>query len=218
MKQIVVIGCGRFGKSLALKLAELDQEVLVIDQDEDVINEIAPYVTHAVTADVVTEGVMEDLGVQNFDVVVIGMSSNFEASVLATTVAKELGVKTVIAKVKDSTHGKILRKIGADEVIIPEKETGLRLAHVLTKNSIVDFIELSDEFSMIEIEAPSIWVNRKIEDIDIRNKYKISIIAIRNSTGTHINPNADFVIDKDDILLVVGKTEDVEALVSITND
>ncbi|WP_099203306.1 potassium channel family protein [Miniphocaeibacter massiliensis] len=218
MKQIVVIGCGRFGKALALKLVELDQEVLVIDQDEDVINEIAPYVTHAVAADVIAEGVMEDLGVQNFDVVVIGMSSNFEASVLATTVAKELGVKFVIAKVKDTAHGKILKKIGADEVIIPEKESGLRLAHVLTKNSIVDFIELSDEFSMIEVKAPNIWVKHKIEDLDIRNKYKISIIAIRNNTGTHINPISSSIIDKEDILLVVGRTEDVESLVDITND
>lgn len=160
MKQFVVIGCGRFGKSLALKLSELNQEVLVIDQDEDVVNEISPFVNYAVTADVTAEGVLEDLGVQNFDVVIIGMSSNFEASVLVTATAKELGVDTVIAKVKDTLHGKIMTKIGADKVIIPEKETGLRLAHSLTKKSIIDFIEVSEEFSLMEIKAPKNWTNK----------------------------------------------------------
>lgn len=218
MKQFVVIGCGRFGKSLALKLSELDQEVLVIDQEEEVINEISPYVTQAVVADVTVEGVMKDLGIQNFDVVIIGMSSNFEASVLATANAKELGVKTVVAKVKDSLNGKIMRKIGADSVIIPEKESGLRLAHHLTKGGIIDFIEVSEEFSMMEVVTPKSWINSKIHDLDVRNKYKVSIIAIRRGEETFINPGPDYVITKNDTLLVLGRTIDVEGLVNITND
>ncbi|QQK07520.1 potassium channel family protein [Miniphocaeibacter halophilus] len=218
MKQFVVIGCGRFGKSLALKLSELNQEVLVIDQDEDVVNEISPSVTYAVTADVTAEGVLEDLGVQNFDVVIIGMSSNFEASVLVTATAKELGVDTVIAKVKDTLHGKIMTKIGADKVIIPEKETGLRLAHSLTKKSIIDFIEVSEEFSLMEIKAPKNWTNKMIKDLEIRNKYNLSIIAVRRNEDIIINPEADLVIGSSDVLSVVGKTSDIEELVNITND
>lgn len=218
MKQFVVIGCGRFGKSLALKLSELDQEVLVIDEDEDIINEISPYVTQAVVADVTVEGVMESLGIQNFDVVIIGMSSNFEASVLATAYAKELGVGTVVVKVRDSLNGKIMTKIGADSVIIPEKESGHRLAHSLTKKGIVDFIEVSEEFSMMEVMAPKSWVKDKIHDLDIRNKFKVSIIAVRRGEETFINPDPNYVISEKDTLLVIGKTTDIENLVNITND
>ncbi len=218
MKQFAVIGCGRFGKSLALKLAELNQEVLVIDQDEDLVNEIGPYVNQAVTADVMAEGVLEDLGIQNFDTVIIGMSSNFEASILVTTAAKELGVKTVIVKVKDSLHGSIMEKIGADKVIIPEKETGLRLAHTLTKKSIIDFIEFSDEFSIMEVQTPKKWINIELKDLNIRSKYNLTIIAIRNKNNTIINPGPDILLESEDTLLVVGKTLDIEELVNISND
>lgn len=218
MKQFAVIGCGRFGKSLALKLAELNQEVLVIDQDEDIVNEIGPYVNQAVTADVMAEGVLEDLGIQNFDTVIIGMSSNFEASILVTTAAKELGVKTVIAKVKDSLHGAIMKKIGADKVIIPEKETGFRLAHTLTKKSIIDFIEFSDEFSMMEVQTPKKWINIELKDLNIRSKYNLTIIAIKNKENTIINPGPNVLLESEDTLLVVGKTLDIEELVNISND
>ena len=218
MKQFAVIGCGRFGKSLALKLAELNQEVLVIDEDEDIVNEIGPYVNQAVTADVMAEGVLEDLGIQNFDTVIIGMSSNFEASILVATAAKELGVRTVIAKVKDSLHGSIMKKIGVDKVIIPEKETGFRLAHTLTKKSIVDFIEFSDEFSIMEVQTPKKWINIELKDLNIRSKYNLTIIAIRNKNDTIINPQPDVILESDDTLLVVGKTLDIEELVNISND
>lgn len=218
MKQFAVIGCGRFGKSLALKLAELNQEVLVIDEDEDIVNEIGPYVNQAVTADVMAEGVLEDLGIQNFDTVIIGMSSNFEASILVTTAAKELGVKTVIAKVKDSLHGAIMKKIGADKVIIPEKETGFRLAHTLTKKSIIDFIEFSDEFSMMEVQTPKKWINIELKDLNIRSKYNLTIIAIKNKENTIINPGPNVLLESEDTLLVVGKTLDIEELVNISND
>lgn len=218
MKQFAVIGCGRFGKALAIKLSELDQEVLAIDIDENVINEISSYVTHAVTANVTVEGVLEDLGIQNFDVVVVGMSSHFEASVLVATMAKELGVSTVVVKARDSFQAKIMYKIGADKVIIPEKESGLRLAHSMVKDAILDFIEVSKEYSMMEVRAPKPWVNQKIIDLGIRQDDNLTIIAIRRDDEDIINPSPQEIIRGKDVLLVLGPTDNVEALVKISNE
>ncbi len=218
MKQFAVVGCGRFGKALAIKLSELDQEVLAIDKDEEVINELSSYVTHAVTANITVEGVLEELGIQNFDVVIVGMSANFEASVLVTTNSKELGVPTVVVKVKDSFQGKIMTKVGADKVIIPEKESGYRLAHSLVKGGILDFIEVSDEYSMMEVKAPETWINRKIIDLGIRQDDDLTIIAIRRDNEDIVNPSPQEIIEERDILLVLGPTSHVEALVKITND
>lgn len=218
MKQFAVIGCGRFGKALAIKLSELDQEVLVIDKDENIINEISPYVTHAVTADVAVEGVMEELGIQNLDVVIVGMSSNFEASVLVTTISKELGVPTVVVKVKNGFQGDIMTKIGADKVIIPEKESGYRLAHSLVKGGILDFIEVSNDYSMMEVKAPLTWIDKKIIDLGIRQDDNLTIIAIRRDKQDIINPSPQEIIDSKDVLLVLGPTKNVESLVKISND
>ncbi|WP_300408288.1 TrkA family potassium uptake protein [Lagierella sp.] len=218
MKQFAVVGCGRFGKALAIKLSELDQEVLAIDKDEEVINELSSYVTHAVTANITVEGVLEELGIQNFDVVIVGMSANFEASVLVTTISKELGVPTVVVKVKDSFQGKIMTKVGADKVIIPEKESGYRLAHSLVKGGILDFIEVSDEYSMMEVKAPATWIDRKIIDLGIRQDDDLTIIAIRRDNEDIVNPSPQEIIEEKDILLVLGPTSHVEALVKITND
>ena len=218
MKQFAVIGCGRFGKALAIKLSELEQEVLAIDKDENVINELSTYVTHAVTANVTVEGVLEELGIKNFDVVVVGMSSHFEASVLVVTTAKELGVPTVVVKVRDSFQAKVMYKIGADKVIIPEKESGHRLAHSMVKDAILDYIEVSNEFSMMEVKAPEAWVNKKIIDLDIRQDDNLTIIAIRRDDDDIINPSPQETINKKDILLVLGPTDNVESLVKISNE
>ncbi|MEJ8751092.1 TrkA family potassium uptake protein [Lagierella sp. ICN-221743] len=218
MKQFAVIGCGRFGKALAIKLSELEQQVLAIDIDENVINEISSYVTHAVTANVTVEGVLEELGIQNFDVVVVGMSSHFEASVLVTTIAKELGVPTVVVKARDSFQAKIMYKIGADKVIIPEKESGLRLAHSMVKEEILDFIEVSKEFSMMEVQAPKTWVNQKIIDLGIRQDDNLTIMAIRRDDEDIINPSPQEVINKKDVLLLLGPTDNIEALVKNSNE
>lgn len=218
MKQFAVIGCGRFGKALAIKLSELEQEVLAIDKDENVINELSTYVTHAVTANVTVEGVLEELGIKNFDVVVVGMSSHFEASALVVTTAKELGVPTVVVKVRDSFQAKVMYKIGADKVIIPEKESGYRLAHSMVKDAILDYIEVSNEFSMMEVKAPEAWVNKKIIDLDIRQDDNLTIIAIRRDDEDIINPSPQETINKKDILLVLGPTDNVESLVKISNE
>ena len=217
MKQYVVIGCGRFGKNLALKLSELDQEVLAIDINEDIINDIGQYVTHAVVADVTTEGVLHDLGVQNFDVVIIGITGNFEASILVAAVVKKMGIKTIIAKAKDTLHGEIMMQIGADKVIIPEKESGIRLANNLTKRSVIDFMEVSKVFSIMEIQTPKKWANKELGKLNIRKNFKINIVGIVRKDETVIDFEQNYVLEESDILLIIGKTEDIEDLIKIAN-
>ena len=147
MKQYVVIGCGRFGSSVAKTLYELGNDVLAIDRNEEIVQEIYEYVTHAVQADVMDENVLKELGIRNFDVVIVSIGSDLEASILATLIAKELGVKVVIAKAQSELHGKVLSKIGADKVIFPERDMGVRVGHNLVSSNILDFIELSPDFS-----------------------------------------------------------------------
>lgn len=218
MKQFVVIGCGRFGRSLALRLSELNQEVLAIDRNEDIINEVSNYVTHAVTADVTIEGLLSDLGVQNFDVAIIGMTSNFEASVLAAAAVKELKIKTVIAKVKDPLHGEIMLKIGVDKVIIPEKDSGIRLANKLTKRRVLDLMEVSQEFTIIEIQIPNKWANKELKTLNIRKKFGVNIVGIVKKECTIIDFEENYKLEESDILLVIGKTEDLDDLVNMTSD
>lgn len=218
MKQFVVIGCGRFGKALATNLSELDHEVLLIDNNQDTVDEMSRIVTHAVCADVTVEGTLEALGVQNFDIVIIGISSNLEAAIMATVEAKDLGVGTVIVKVKDSIHGNIIGKLGADRIIIPEKDAGVRLAHNLTSSKIVDYIEVSDEFSLMEVKAPKDWYGKSIESLNIREKHGLTVLAIKSKGASIINPSPKYKIETGDTLLVVGKVVDIEKLAMATDE
>lgn len=218
MKQFVVIGCGRFGRNLAFRLSELGQEVLVIDENEDIINDIGQYVTQAVTADVTNEGVLYDLDVQDFDVVIVAMTSNFEASILVTAIVKDMGIDTIIVKARDTLHGEIMMKIGANKVILPEKEAGIRLANYLSKGSVIDFMELSDAYSIIEVQTPEKWIDKELQNLNIRKKAKIKIVGIVKKDETIIDLTQNYKLKKTDNLLIIGKTIDLEELISIAND
>jgi len=156
-KQFVVLGMGKFGRSVAITLAESGCEVLVIDDNEDTINEIADRVTYAVKADVTDPDALKSLGISNFDGAIIGMGESLEASVLATILVKEMGVPYVLAKAQTEIHAKILKKVGADKIVFPEKETGIRIANNLMMNNLFDAIELSSVYSMMELEAFPEW-------------------------------------------------------------
>ena len=214
-KEFMIIGCGRFGRSVAVTLAELGHEVLVIDKDEDTINEISTSVTHAVSADVMIEGTLESLGIHNMDEVIVAMGSNFEASLMATAVAKENNVKTVIAKVSDKIHGRIMKKVGADRVIIPEKDSGIRLAYNISTSNILDYIEVSDDFSIMEVKPPKSWIGRSLAQLDIRNNYGVTVVAGKEEDvkEININPKPDYVFDQSDIVLVLGKYKKIEEIV-----
>ncbi len=218
MKQFLIIGCGRFGESIATTLYSLGHEVLVVDKDEEKVSNISQMVTHAVIADITNEGVLKDLGVKNFDVCVVAISSNYEASIIATVEAKELGVKKVVAKAKDELHSNVLKKIGADKVIIPERDMGIRVAHNLISSNILEYIELSEDFSMVEINLPNDWEGKSLRGINLRGKYGLNVVAIKNGIDITVNPNPDQLLKRDDVLLVVGKTKEITNLVITTED
>jgi trk system potassium uptake protein TrkA len=212
MKQFVVIGCGRFGSSVAKTLYTLGHDVLAIDKDEEKIQELSDLVTHAVQADAVDENALRTIGIRNFDVAIVTIGSDIQASIMATLIAKELGVKTVISKAQSDLHAKVLYKIGADRVVFPERDMGVRVAHNLVSSNILDVIELSPDYSIVEIVAVDKWENKTLKELQLPNRYGISVMAIKHGEEINISPHAEDVIKKDDILIVIGGNEDLKKI------
>ncbi len=210
MKSFVIIGCGRFGASVARTLYGLGNEVMVIDSSEDVIREIAEETTYAVCADAMDKKVLDDLGLSNFDVAVIAIGSDIQASIMATLVVKELGIKKVITKAQSEIHKKVLDKIGADKVVFPERDMGIRVAHNLTSTNILDFIEVSPDYNIIELRALKEWEDKTLAQLELSNKYKINVMAIKGREKILVSPNGGDIIKKRDILVVIGNTEDIK--------
>ena len=211
-KEFVVLGLGRFGKSVATTLAEGGCEVLVVDVDENIINEIADQVTYAIKADATDADTLKTLGISNFDGAIIGMGENLEASVMATILVKELGIPYVLTKAHSELHARILKKVGADMVVFPEKETGIRIANNLMSDNFFDAIELSSTFSLMDIEALDIWIGKSLRDLKLRTTLKINVIGIRKKENLNINPAADDAIEKGDVLVIIGNNETLNKL------
>ena len=211
-KQFVIIGLGRFGSSVAKTLYALGHDVLAIDSNEDLVQEISDSVTHAVQMDATDENALRTLGLRNFDVAVVTIGANIQASVMATLLVKEMGIKYIIAKGNSDLHAKVLYKIGADRVILPEKDMGVRVAHNLVSSSILDYIELSPDYSIIEIESPRDWYGKSMKELSLRSKYGINVMAIKRNNEVNISPDADDVINKDDIVVAIGSAEDLTKL------
>ena len=218
MKSFVVIGLGRFGTSVAKTLYELGNEVMAVDMDSVVIQEISEFVTHAVVADVLDEAVLHELGLSNFDVVIISIASNIEASIMATLTAKEVGAKKVVVKAQSDVHGKVLTKVGADRIIFPERDMGSRVAHNLTSSNILDFIELSPEYYIIEIAALKRWINKTLSELRLRNKYGVNVLAIKRGSILKISPMADERVLEGDIIVVIGDAADIRKIESQAGD
>jgi trk system potassium uptake protein TrkA len=212
LKQFVVIGLGRFGASIASTLYGLGNDVLGIDIDEEIIQYMADQITHAVQADATDEGALKALGVRNFDVAIVSIGQDIQASILVTLILKELGLKYVVAKAQNELHGKVLYKIGADRVVFPERDMGVRVAHNLVSTSVLDYIELSPDFSIVEIEPIPEWHDKTLGQLDIREKYGLNIMAIKRNEDVIISPKAKDYIFKGDILFVVGENKDIEKL------
>ena len=177
-KQFVVFGLGRFGESLAITLAEAGYEVMVVDKDEEKVQEISAFVTQAVQADVSDMETLKELGVRNFDVAIVAIGKDMQASIMATLLLKELGIPYVVAKASTDIHKKVLEKLGADRIILPENEIGKRLATSLVAGNIIDYIQLSKDYSIMEINILPEWQNHSIRELNIRAKYRINIIAV----------------------------------------
>lgn len=212
MKSFVIIGCGRFGQSVARTLYGLGNEVLAIDKSAETVQAISEEVTHAVQADVMDEAVLKELGLRNFDVAVVSIGSNLEASIFATLMAKEVGVKKVVTKAQSELHGKLLSKIGADKIIFPERDMGVRVGHNLVSTNILDFIELSPDYGILEITALTEWENKTLSQLKLSSKYGLNVMVIKKGTKVIVPPSADDLVEKDDILVVIGSTKDINRI------
>ncbi len=212
LKQFVILGLGRFGSSLARTLYGLGHDVLAIDASEDIIQDISDSVTHAVQADATDENALRSLGLRNFDVAIVTIGSNIQASIMVTLIVKELGVKYVVSKAQSELHAKVLYKIGADRVVFPERDMGVRLAHNLVSSNILDFIELAPDYSIVEIAALPEWEDKTLEQLGMRVRYGINIMAIKRGSEINISPRADDIIQNNDILVVIGSNEDLTRL------
>ncbi len=211
-KQFVIIGSGRFGSSVAIKLTELGGEVLVVDNNESTVQKLAEQVTYAVQADATDEHALKSLGIGNFDVAIITIGGDIQASILITLMVKELGVRHIVAKAQSDLHAKVLYRIGADRVVFPERDMGIRVAKNLVSENLIDFIDLSSEYSIIEIKALENWVGKSLKELDMRAKYGINVIAIKSGLDLNISAHPDHKIQSGDILVVIGHNEDLETI------
>ncbi|OUQ81021.1 TrkA family potassium uptake protein [Flavonifractor sp. An100] len=213
MKNFLVIGLGRFGFSLAVELCMKGNDVLALDLRDDRVQAASELVTHAVAGDARDPEVLRALGARNFDCAVVAASTDVGDSTLITLNLKELGVPHVVSKANSAVHRKVLEKIGADQVVFPEQEMALRLARSLSNVDILNFIELSKDYSVVERRCPSQWCGKTIKELDIRAKYRLNVVAIRDAEGTMlVSPGGEHVLREGDCLVVLGSNQDIERM------
>lgn len=208
-KQYAVIGMGRFGSSVAESLYELGFEVMAVDESEARIHAISEHVTHAVQANSTDEEALKAIGIRNFDVVVVAIGQDVQASIMTTLLLKEMQVPMVIVKAISAMQGKVLTKIGADKVVFPERDMGKRVAHHLMSPNILDFIELSPDHSIVEIQVEGTMIGRSLRELDIRAKFQCNVMGIKQDGKINIAPSADDRLEHGDILVVVGENADL---------
>ncbi|MDQ0231338.1 potassium channel family protein [Metabacillus malikii] len=208
-KEFAVIGLGRFGGSICQALSEEGLEVMAIDIDEDKVNAYANIASHAVVGDTTDETVLKSIGIRNFDHVIVAIGDNIQASILTTLILKELGVNDITVKATNDYHEKVLSKIGANRIVHPERDMGKRIAHKIVSNNVLDYLELSDEHSIVEISANHKINGQSIIDLDIRAKYGVNIVAIKRNKEIIVSPQANEIIQSQDVLIVIGADSDI---------
>jgi len=208
--QYVVIGLGRFGSSLSKELIKLGHEVLGIDRDEEKVDEMSGALTHTVVADATDEDVLKSLGIRNFDCAVVAIGDDIQASILTAILLKDLGVKMVVAKALSELHGKVLTKLGVDRVIFPERDMGIRVAHQLVSPNLLDYIELSKDYTIAELSVPRRLCGKSLKDLDPRAKYGCSVVAINKISGVIIAPLATDVVNEQDVMVIIGTNAQIE--------
>lgn len=212
IKSVIVLGIGRFGERVATKLFEDGLEVMAVDKDYDLVQNISGKVTSAVQCDISNDKALEELGMGNFDVAVIATGESLEASMAATLFAKDHNVEKIIAKATSTNHARILKKIGADQIIFPEIDMGEKLARSIAGSNLLQFFHFSDDYSMIELKAYDELVGRSLKEIDFRKKYKMMVIAYKRDGELIINPEANWKIEKDDTLVLLGDSDHADKL------
>lgn len=213
MKSILVIGLGRFGRHMAKKFSEQNNDVMAIDINEERINNVLSVVTNALIGDATNEQFMQTIGVRDFDLCVVAIGDNFQSSLETTALLKDLGAKFVLARASRDVHAKFLLRNGADDVIYTEKETAERLAVKYGSDNIFNYIELNDEYSIYEIAVPSSWLNKSILKVNVRSKYGISILATKQGNNIFPLPKPEHVFTDSESLMILGKNEDVSRFI-----
>lgn len=209
MKSILIIGMGKFGTLLGSKLMELGNEVMIVDKKEEIINELSPLYTNALIGNCTHEGVLRSIGVNNFDICFVTIGEDFQASLEITSQLKELGAKYVISKAEREIQAKFLLRNGADEIVYPERDIALKLATKCSGKNIFDFIALSSKYAIYEIATPEKWINRSLREIDVRNKYKVNVLAFKKNSNIIPVTNPDYLLEKDDHLIIMGENSDI---------
>lgn len=205
-KTYAVFGLGRYGIAVATELVENGMEVIAVDSNQQIINDVAAYLPVCKCADVTDAEVISRLGIESIDTVIVCMANNLEASVMAVTLCKEAGVKTVIAKCANEMHQKILLRIGADQVVFPENESGIRLAKNLLSSGFIDIISLSKDVSMIEIDVKKEWFGKNLIELNLRKKYGFNIVATKKNNKVNVNVNPEQALDDQTTLIVIANT------------
>ena len=203
-KTFAVIGLGRFGTSVAQTLCALGHEVLAVDRNESRVAAVADSVTHAMVADTTDERALKRIGIRNFDCVILSVGDDIRASILSTVLMKEQGAPYVIAKASDALHAKLLEKTGADKVVLPEHEAGIRLARSLVSGSIIDYLDLSDKYSITETRIPEKWAGKTLIDLNVRRNYDVSVIAIRRGEEILVTLDPKAPLQRGDVLVMIG--------------
>lgn len=211
-KQFAVIGLGRFGKSVAITLFKMGHEVLAIDENEERVQGMSDEVTHVVQADTTDEETLKALGIRNFDVVIVAIGEDVQANTLTVLLLKELGVEYIVAKARNTLHGKMLVKLGVDRVVFPERDMGQRVAHNLVAANVLEYIELSPNLSMVEVTTPKSLVDKTLAETNLRAKYAINVVAIKRGEQVIVPPVPSEKILAEDILFVVGDTSGIHRL------
>ncbi len=205
-----IVGLGRFGRSVARRLVELEKDVICVDKDENIIKEMSEEIENIYQADCLDEKALKEIGIAEADTVVVSIGENVEASVMAVAILHSLGVKDIYAKAVTPLHGRILAKVGANKVIFPEKEMGINLGNILAGIDIMQTLATGKSYVFAKIKAPKVFIDKSIKELDVRNRYGLNIIGIETKDDLNINPFPDEIIKAEDILMVVGKREDVE--------
>ena len=214
-KSFAVIGIGRFGTSVALTLSLMGHEVLAVDTSAAAIDSIADRVTHAIVADATDERVLRRIGIAEFDAVVISVAADIRASILTAMLSKELGAKRVVAKAADDLHAKLLIKAGADQVIQPERDSGVRLARSIAVDSVLDYFALTDDVSINELRLPYSWAGKSLVQLGIRTRYGVSVIAIKRGEKMIVAIDPNSALEQGDVLVLLGSNHELEKLASI---
>lgn len=208
-REFAVIGLGRFGGSICRELSAEGMKVLAIDCDEDKVNEYKNIATHAVIADSTDEATLKELGIKNIDHVIVAIGDNIQASILTTVVLTDLGIGKITVKAQNDYHEKILNKIGADQVIHPERDMGKRIAHNIISNNILDYLELSDDHSIVEVKVGRRMIDKTMIELDIRANYGCNVVAIKQGKEINVSPDAEEKLQENDVLIVIGSDKDI---------